>query len=103
MKIRMGFVSNSSSSSFVIYRKNTNKTEEEIFEYNKNKFITYYDEDYINEMLEDDPDYIPRYKELLLASSLEYGDEQTVETIVYELLNALNLNIEDFEIIIGDY
>lgn len=75
MKVRQGFVSNSSSSSFIILRKNDKLTEEEIKENNIKK-IQKYDDDYGYDDIKEYQD------EILFVASVEYGAEEDVEDIV---------------------
>lgn len=75
MKVRQGFVSNSSSSSFIILRKNDKLTEEEIKENNIKK-IQKYDGDYGYDDIKEYQD------EILFVASVEYGAEEDVEDIV---------------------
>ena len=83
MKIRTGFVSNSSSSSFIIWRKNDNADEVNKNNYKVLKAYGYDDED-IQSLLED-----YKGKEIILADKVEHGAEDDCERIFIEMINKL--------------
>jgi len=94
MKIRTGFVSNSSSSSFIVSIDNFAQDDPKLLkEYNKKKYLEY------NEYYEEDDEYdrnslnelLDKYKDkrIITIQSIEYGAEEDVERIVKEIVQSL--------------
>lgn len=86
MKIRKGFVSNSSSSSFIVTVKDEKYTKEQIENHNKKILCDNYgpideDKEYIDQQ-------VKKYKNqyILYIGSVEYGAEESVEKVTLELL-----------------
>ena len=101
MKIRTGFVSNSSSSSFLLYIK-TKDTKEDIITNNKKMLIKAYGKEYFTEYKEDhnkDRDVESSMK-LVYTGSAEYGSD-TIET-VRDILKALSYSSNDYKIEVSD-
>jgi hypothetical protein len=96
MKLRTGFVSNSSSSSFIVYRKCTDLTKEQKDEINK-KRLHLYDEDSYPSIMGKHQDEL-----VVLVSSIENGSEEDVAPIVEKLVENLGFNKDDFSIEIQD-
>ena len=95
MKIRNGFVSNSSSSSFVVYRKNSGFSNSEILKLNLEKCIEAYGEDeYSTKKAEK---ITAQGKYILFTASIEYGGEDGAEIIAKDMLKLTNLKEEDVE------
>lgn len=96
MKIRNGFVSNSSSSSFIIYKIDKNKTAEEIIK-NNIKMHEYYDgEDYVKELITENK--IERDREIILMGDVDNNAYEEVERTMHSLFDALENDIKlEFE------
>ena len=99
MKIRNGFVSNSSSSSFILHIKDEKLTQEE----RKNKtfeaYIKAYGEDTVKEM-EDDNRWLSKEIEKLeenkkyiaLIQRIEWGGEEAINKILPVILETLGID-----------
>lgn len=101
MKIRNGFVSNSSSSSFVVYQKRVDLTKESRNKLNI-KMLTDscgFDEEGLKYALK----HIPNNMVMIMASSIEHGNEDQIEIIAEKLINVISSNPKDFKVVIGDY
>ncbi len=92
MKTRHGFVSNSSSSSFIIYRKG-DYSRDEIMANNKKVFEGYDDD----ELLESHSDIF-----IITEVSVEYGSEKSVNNLIAQLKASGDLS-KDIEIREGSY
>lgn len=88
MKIRAGFVSNSSSSSFVVYKDAPEISAQERLEINSKKLSDAYGEDY----LIDCPSALSKIPEnavLIGSYEVAYGAEEHVEFIVKDICKVL--------------
>jgi len=100
MKVRQGFVSNSSSSSFIVLVKDETMSAEERREKNIAIYREEYGEDfdevaedgYINKWL---AGYEKEHQYILLKQSVEYGGEDSVTAIVTALLDKLGVATEN--------
>lgn len=102
MKIRLGFVSNSSSSSFIVLCKSKFSTKEELRNNNikmicDSRGFDINDEDekeYVEKLLKEYGD-----KQILVYSSIDSEDtESSVHRMVQKLLNNLGFKSDEFEI-----
>lgn len=93
MKIRQGFISNSSSSSFIVCLKK-GYTKEQIKENNLKKLKKYgfVKEEFDNILKKFKNEYI------LVYDSVEYGSEESSKNICKTLLTELGYNNSDFNI-----
>lgn len=93
MKIRMGFVPNSSSSSFIVLVSDENKSREELFAENTEKFIKMYgksevNEEYIQKKINelcDNAQYI------YYMTQIEHGAEDDTEKLVRFFMDKLGM------------
>jgi hypothetical protein len=90
MKIRQGFVSNSSSSSFIVSVKlnEGEMTKEELLSHNMKKYNSYY---------EDDSEWVTKKmkaqkNKIIYVGSAEYGSEESVEDAVTGVLEGLGID-----------
>lgn len=92
MKVRMGFVSNSSSSSFVLLAKNDKLTKEELEKYNNDEMIKMHEEDY----KEYYPDNYTKDNMLILDTlSIEYGEgEEEIEKVLKVISKHYNTELK---------
>ena len=94
MKTRHGFISNSSSSSFIILAKDKELTENQLKQTSIEAWEKYlgetiddsFDDHYVNTALE----YAKEGKYIFLIKSIEYGAEECVEDLVRDLIEKLN-------------
>ena len=94
MKIRTGFVSNSSSSSFIVLLKNFALTKEQILAHNK-KILKNEDEEYAESILERVGNRM-----ILSVNSIENDAEVETQNIVTEVLVNLGYKKSDLKFII---
>jgi len=97
MKIRNGFVSNSSSSSFLILLKDSSKTQEELINKSMEVFIECY-----RSSFKSDPEYQDFYQKkaeacakeeqyVFVSERIEHGAEESVEILVKSMLDKLGI------------
>jgi len=91
MKNRQGFVSNSSSSSFIILVKNEGMCNEELMTISKKNMQDFTDIECINEYA---IKYSKEQKYILLMTSLENGAEEGIEDMMIQLLENCGINTE---------
>jgi hypothetical protein len=94
MKIRTGFVSNSSSSSFIVLLKNPPLTKEQIFKHNI-KMLEDQDKEYAESILE-----TANGRMILSLNSIENGGEEDAQNIVTEVLVSLGYKKSNLKFII---
>ena len=84
MKIRNGFVSNSSSSSFIVMQKAENLSRKEMIKKTKEALLKYcdYDEEDLNDRANK---VVDKGNIILFITSVEYGAEDTAEKIIARL------------------
>lgn len=92
MKVRNGFVSNSSSSSFIVGIKTKSIDAKKTYEANKKVMIKYNGKDWFKEMIEDGNDLIPTNYKIISMSSIEYGAEDYVKDLVDDLLSGFGID-----------
>ena len=97
MKTRNGFVSNSSTSSFIVLVKDRSLSHEELVNKSLQERADYHGEPvedlseiYANKATE----YADEGKYAFMIASIEYGAEEEVEWVVKKLLKKLNVNKE---------
>jgi hypothetical protein len=93
MKIRNGFVSNSSSSSFIVLLKNKLKTKDEINEHNE-KMLNEYGPVLSEKILK-----CISNKMILSMIDVEYGSESSIKSAIAQTVMSLGYQKTDFEFI----
>jgi hypothetical protein len=97
MKIRNGFVSNSSSSSFVILCKDNTLSYDDLFERNMEVLSESYD---LNDKEEKNycekraAELSKKSKYILLKEHIEYGSGESTEIVIRKLIKNLNPNLK---------
>ena len=104
MKQRAGFVSNSSSSSFIILKRDISLSVEELCKRSMEKYV-----EACGKEESQDPYYQDKIKAfaeegkyVLLIDKIEYGEEDPIERLVSALLNAVGVNTEDISFVWGE-
>ena len=99
MKTRIGFVSNSSSSSFIVAVKS--KESQEALTKHNNKILK---DNYGN--IEDYDNCYPYVAEpsqkILTISSVEQGTEEGIETLIFDLLKSVGFSAKDITVTLDD-
>jgi hypothetical protein len=98
MKVRLGFVSNSSSSSFIVIQKNVKELNEELIKHNKKMLKDYCDGDYANDRIDEFKD-----SKIIAIGSIGYESEgDSINEIVKNIVKGLGFNPKDFDVITED-
>jgi hypothetical protein len=96
MKIRQGFVSNSSSSSFIVSIKldEGEMTKEELFAHNMKQYEICYGAPCDDEEREWREKEVKKFKnrKIIYYGSVEYGSEESVEAVVKGVLKGLGID-----------
>ena len=99
MKTRQGFVSNSSTSSFIVLRRDETLSAEELQKRSEEVYAKCFGAEVVKE--EDYQDEIKGFvndnKYVLFIQSIEQGDEDPVEELVENLFDKLNITDVSFK------
>ena len=103
MKTRNGFVSNSSSSSFVVLRRDPTLSEEEMVNRTVKHYRKEWGKDYdkepgLKDELEEQAHRLAdKGQYIFLKDRVEYGGEESVERIVRSILKLFDIDDKDLE------
>lgn len=86
MKVRSGFVSNSSSSSFIVIVKAPELSKEELVKLNTAIYTKSGGEEYAEESKSEIEALVDNDEHVIIMKRVEYGGEESVEEVAKELL-----------------
>jgi len=99
MKVRTGFVSNSSSMSFMLFKKDATLSKEELISRTTTKFIYACDEEYANDCVKEITKYASNNEYCVIHTSIDWGaDPDEIEYIIKEVIKVTGGNFDDFRI-----
>ena len=97
MKVRSGFVSNSSSSSFILIKKDQSLSKEELIKRINDVYRKAYDNEYIEDSKDDIENMADRKEYCVFIKSIDHGvDASEIEDMVNTLIQHFNGNTNDY-------
>jgi len=101
MKQRTGFVSNSSSSSFIVLKRDISLSVEELCKRSTERYSKACGEEVSQEPYHQNKikAFAEESKYVILIDRIEYGGEESIERMVPALLNAIGVNQEDISFV----